>query len=79
MSGEILIFPSGKTTFTGSILREWSERLVLKTTGSLRVRVFTVFGKHGGYHVHHDIQFCLVSSGNIDEDISSIQSDFAML
>lgn len=42
-------------------------------------RLFAVLGEHGGDDVHDDGQFCLVRSCYIDKDVSSVQSDFAVV
>lgn len=45
---------------------------------SLRIRFPAILGEHSRHHVHHDIKLCLISGGNIDEDIAGVKGDLAV-
>ena len=44
----------------------------------LREWVIAIFRKHGSDHVDDDIKFGLINSGNIDENVASVQGNFTM-
>ncbi len=71
--------PSGKTTLTGSILNggltSTSDK---RKPRDSRIRHFTVFREHGGNYIDYNIKFCLISRGDIDEDVSRAQCYFAV-
>lgn len=72
--------PLGKTTLTGSILKnELFLRAQVEVVYFLHKGLCTVFRKHSGNHIHDNIELCLICSCNIDENISSVQSDFAVI
>lgn len=42
-------------------------------------RFGTVFGEHGDDHVNYEIEFGSVGSGDIDEDVLSVESDLGVI
>jgi len=45
----------------------------------VRVWHCTILGEHGRNDVNNDIQLCLVSRSDVDEDVLCIQGDLAVL
>jgi hypothetical protein len=46
---------------------------------SLRERLLAILGKHCRHNIDNDIEFSLVGGSHIDEHVSSVQGDLAML
>lgn len=77
-SGEIFAVPSGKINLHGSILHECKQPR--ESQGHfLHVRLSAVLGEHRSDDIHDDLELRLVCSSHIDEDVSCVESNFAML
>jgi hypothetical protein len=73
-SGEMVSFPSGQISRTGSTLECGLGQYIVYDI-HLREREVAIFRKHDTEHVEHNGQFGLVKSGQFDENIPSVQGN----
>jgi len=50
-----------------------------QTRRDLRERLCAVFREHGGDNVDHDVEFRLISRGNVDKNVLGVQSNLAVV